>query len=57
VVGMDKTTVFAILGEPKQKLVDMSSDPPSEKWQYDIAEMKTRVVTFKGGKVFKVDEF
>jgi hypothetical protein len=57
VVGMDKTTVFAIFGEPKQKQVDLAADPPVEKWQYELPALKTRVITFKEGKVAKVDEF
>lgn len=57
VVGMDKATVFAIFGEPKQKQVDMATDPPAEKWQYELPDLKTRVITFKEGKVAKVDEF
>ena len=56
-VGMDKTTVFAIMGEPKQKQVDIATDPPTEKWQYELPDLKTRVVTFREGKVAKVDEF
>lgn len=56
-VGMDKATVFAIMGEPKQKHVDVAVDPPIEKWQYELPNLKTRVVTFKDGKVAKVDEF
>lgn len=56
-VGMDKATVFAILGEPKQKQVDMAMDTPTEKWQYELPDLKTRIVTFKLGKVLKVDEF
>lgn len=55
--GMDKLTVFAILGEPKQKNVDLTSEPPTEKWQYELPSLKTRVVTFQDGKVIKVDEF
>jgi len=56
-VGMDKPTVFAIFGEPKQKQVDLAGDPPTEKWVYELADLKTRVVTFKEGKVAKIDEF
>jgi hypothetical protein len=56
-VGMDKPTVFAIMGEPKQKQVDMASDPPIERWQFDLPDLKTRVVTFAAGKVTKVAEF
>ena len=56
-VGMDKNTVFAILGEPKQRQVDMASDLPTERWQYDLPDMKTRVITFKEGKVSKVLDF
>lgn len=55
--GMDKATVFAIMGEPKSKAVDMNADPPVEKWQFDLADLKTRIVTFKQGRVTKVDEF
>ena len=44
-------------GEPKQKNVDLASEPPTEKWQYELPDLKTRVVTFKEGKVTKVDEF
>jgi hypothetical protein len=57
VVGMDKATVFAILGEPKAKNVDMTADPPLEKWQYELRDLKTRVVIFKEGKVTKVTDF
>jgi hypothetical protein len=57
VVGMDKTTIFAIFGEPKQKQVDMVASPPTEKWQYDLPDLKTRIITFQNGKVTKVDEF
>lgn len=57
VQGMDKATVFAIMGEPKSKAVDMNADPPVEKWQFDLADLKTRIVTFKQGRVAKVDEF
>jgi hypothetical protein len=57
VAGMDKATVFAIMGEPKSKTVDMNADPPLEKWQFELADLKTRIVTFKQGKVAKVDEF
>lgn len=57
VEGMDKSTVFAILGEPKSKNVDMNADPPLEKWQYELKDLKTKVVTFKEGKVSKVTDF
>jgi len=57
VVGMDKATVFAILGEPKNKNVDLNADPPIEKWQYELKNLKTRVVTFKDGKVIKITDF
>jgi hypothetical protein len=57
IVGMDKLTVFAIFGEPKQKNVDLAADQPTEKWQYELPGLKTRIVTFKEGKVSKVDEF
>lgn len=55
--GMDKATVFAIMGEPKSKAVDMNADPPVEKWQFELKDLKTRIVSFKQGKVAKVDEF
>jgi hypothetical protein len=55
--GMDKATVFAIMGDPKSKAVDMNSDPPVEKWQFELKDLKTRIVSFKLGKVAKVDEF
>jgi len=57
VQGMDKATVFAIMGEPKNKNVDMSGDVPVEKWQFDLANLKTRIVTFMQGIVVKVTEF
>ena len=57
VEGMDKATVFAISGEPKNKNVDISGDAPIEKWQYELTNLKTRIVTFRAGKVSKVDEF
>lgn len=56
VVGMDKATVFAIMGEPKSKNVDVNADPPTEKWIFEMANLKTRIVTFKEGKVVKIDE-
>jgi hypothetical protein len=57
VIGMDKATVFAIMGEPKQKHVNLETDPPTERWQFDLPDLRTRVVTFQAGKVVKVDEF
>lgn len=57
VIGMDKATVFAIMGDPKNKMVDMSGDVPIEKWQFDLPDLTTRIVTFREGKVTKVDEF
>jgi hypothetical protein len=57
VSGMDKATVFAIMGEPKTKAVDMNAEPPVEKWQFELKDLKTRIVSFKQGKVAKVDEF
>jgi hypothetical protein len=56
VLGMDKSTVFAIMGEPKSRAVDLNADPPTEKWQFELSNLKTRIVTFKDGKVVKVDE-
>jgi hypothetical protein len=35
----------------------MNADPPLEKWQFELRDLKTRIVTFKQGKVAKVDEF
>lgn len=55
--GMDKQTVFAILGEPKAKNVDLDKEPPVEKWQYEMKDLKTMVIRFEGGKVSKVDIF
>jgi len=57
VMGMDKQTVFAILGEPKNKSVDLNADPPLEKWQYELKDLKTRIITFKEGKVIKIADF
>lgn len=57
VLGMDKATVFAIMGEPKSKNVDTSGDVPIEKWVFELKDLKTRVVTFKAGEVVKIDEF
>lgn len=57
VVGMDKATVFAIMGEPKTKSVDTSGDIPIEKWVFELKNLKTRVVTFKAGKAAQVQEF
>ncbi len=57
VAGMDKATVFAISGEPKSKSVDMNVDPPLEKWQYELKDLKTRIITFKEGKVIKITDF
>jgi len=57
VAGMDKATVFAIMGDPKSKAVDMNVDPPAEKWQFELKDLRTRIVTFKQGKVAKIDEF
>jgi hypothetical protein len=56
VVGMDKATVFAVMGEPKNKAVDLNADPPTEKWQFELPNLKTRIVTFKDGTVVKIDE-
>lgn len=49
--------IDAILGEPKQKHVDMAGEVPTEEWQYDLPNQLTRVITFREGKVFKIDEF
>jgi hypothetical protein len=57
VIGMNKATVFAVMGEPKNKSVDLDADPPTEKWQFEVSSIKTRVVTFRGGLVTKVNEF
>lgn len=57
VIGMDKATVFGIMGEPKSKNVDVTGDIPIEKWIFELKNLKTRVVTFAAGKVSKVDEF
>jgi hypothetical protein len=55
--GMDKATVFAIMGEPKSKNVDTSGDVPTEKWVFELKNLQTRLVTFKAGRVARVDEF
>jgi len=57
VVGMDKKTVFAIKGEPKVKKVDLDQTPPVEKWQYELKNLETMVVTFQKGKVIDVMTF
>ncbi len=53
---MDKT-VFAILGEPNAKTVDVSGEDPIEKWQYELKDLKNQVITFRQGKVTKVVVF
>lgn len=52
--GMDKPTVFAILGDPKAKNVDISHEPPVEKWQYE-KNLKITIITSEGGKVAKIE--
>jgi hypothetical protein len=54
--GMDKNAVVAILGEPREKHVDVSVEPPTEKWVYEADTLKTVVITFREGKVVKLVE-
>ncbi|MFC1537419.1 hypothetical protein ACFL4P_01180 [Gemmatimonadota bacterium] len=56
-VGMDKKTVFAIMGEPKEKKVDLDKTPPVEKWQYELKSMEIMVITIEKGKVIDVMTF
>lgn len=55
--GMSKKTVFAILGEPKNKDVDLDQSAPVEKWQYEIDATTNLLVTFEGGVVIEVVQF
>lgn len=55
VVGMSKKTVFAVLGEPKDRSVDAAADPPVEKWIYEPDAITTLIVTIQAGVVTKVD--
>lgn len=55
--GMTKRMVFAILGEPANKSVDLDKVPPVEKWQYDVGNMEMLVVTIVGGEVTQVDRY
>ncbi len=55
VVGMSKKTVFAVLGEPKDRSVDAAADPPVEKWIYEPDAITTLIVTIEAGVVIKVD--
>ena len=56
VVGMDKATVLAIMGEPKSRSVDTAADPPLEKWVFETSGFKSVIVTFQSGGVLKVEE-
>ena len=55
--GMPKTVVFAILGEPKNKNVDLDKTPPVEKWQYELDSTTSLLITFEAGKVTSVVKF
>ena len=57
VTGMDKKTVYAIKGAPKEKNLNTDVSPPVEKWQYEISEFETQVVTFEDGVVAKIEIF
>ncbi len=56
-VGMTKRMVFAIMGEPANKSVDLDKVPPVEKWQYDVGNMEMLVVTIVGGEVTQIDRY
>lgn len=45
------------LAQISKASISTCNDAPTEKWVYEIADLKTRVITFKEGKVAKVDEF
>src|SRR5450759_1327609 len=47
---MDKKTVFAILGEPKAKTVDVSGEDLLEKWQYELKDLKNSGDHLPAGK-------
>jgi hypothetical protein len=54
---MDKAIVFAIMGGRRRTGGRLERGNATEKWQSDLANLKTRIITFKEGKVVKVDEF
>ncbi len=56
-VGMTKQMVFAIMGEPANRSVDLDQVPPVEKWQYDVGNMEMLVVTMVGGEVTQIDRY
>ena len=57
VVEMTKRMVFAILGEPANKLVNLEVSPPIEKWQYETEAFEMIVLTFEAGRVAKIDRY
>jgi hypothetical protein len=56
-VGMDKRAVFALIGQPGYKRVDVSKEVPVEMWQYNLAGESKRIITFENGIVLKVEDF
>ena len=56
-VGMTKRMVFAIMGEPENKSVNLDKVPPVEKWQYDFGNIEMLVVTIVGGEVTQIDRY
>jgi len=56
-IGMDRMTVFQLLGQPGYKRVDVSKEVPIEKWQYDLPANGKRIITFENGKVLRVEDF
>jgi hypothetical protein len=55
--GMDRREVFALLGQPGYKRVDVSKAVPVEMWQYNLAGESKRIVTFENGIVIKIEDF
>jgi hypothetical protein len=56
-IGMDRMTVFQLLGQPGYKRVDVSKEVPIERWQYDLPANGKRIITFENGKVLRVEDF
>lgn len=49
--GMSKEVVYAILGEPFDRKIDLSVNPPVERWLYEQRYLYVLIVTFSSGKV------
>jgi hypothetical protein len=56
-VGMERSAVYALVGQPAYKRVDASKAVPVERWQFDLPGNHKRIITFENGKVTSIQDF